>query len=75
VSVLDIETDFFPRFQDAAGCRYLEYGTLYRGLSECTEKRERRYTGFSGKRHSMTEYLVPGPAGDVVDLAERREAS
>ena len=24
VSVFDIETEFFPRFQEAAGCRYLE---------------------------------------------------
>ena len=76
VSVFDIETEFFPRFQEAAGCHYLECGALYRGLGAVTQKRDRRYTEYSGKRHSMTEYKVARAAATVVDLAaaERKRA-
>jgi len=75
VSVLDIETEFFPRFQEAARCHHLGSGALYRGLSAVTEKRERRFTEFSGRRCSMTEYKVPKSASAVIDLAaERRRA-
>jgi hypothetical protein len=59
VSVLDIETEFFPRFQVAAGCHYLACGALFRGLGKVTQKREHTYTEFSGRRCSMTEYRVP----------------
>jgi hypothetical protein len=71
VSVLDIETEFFPRFQADAGCHHLGVGALYRGLGKVTKKRERTYTEYSGKRCSMTEYKVTAPAA-VVQLAQRR---
>ena len=75
VSVHDIETELFPRFQADSGCHYLEVGALYRGLGKVTQKRERTYTEYSGKRCSMTEYKVPKSASAVVDLAtERRRA-
>jgi hypothetical protein len=77
VSVPDIDDDFFARFQADAGCHCLGVGALYRGLGAVTQKRERNYTDFTGKRCSMTEYLVPDPTASVVELeaAERRRAA
>jgi hypothetical protein len=76
VSVLDIETEFFDRFQEADGCHYLACGALYRGLGKVTKKRERTYTDYNGKRCSMTEYKVPKAASNVVDITtpERKRA-
>jgi hypothetical protein len=76
VSVPDIDDEFFVRFQEAAGCHYLEYGALYQGLGKVTQKRERQYKDCAGKRCSMTEYKVPRAASNVVDLAaaERKRA-
>jgi hypothetical protein len=68
VSVPDIDDEFFVRFQEAAGCHYLEYGALYQGLGKVTQKRERQYKDCFGKRCSMTEYKVPRAASNVVDL-------
>ena len=73
VCAFDIETEFFDRFQEAAGCSYLECGALYRGLGKVTKKRERTYTQHDGKRCSMTEYKIAIPAS-VVKLAERKRA-
>jgi hypothetical protein len=74
VSIADIEDEFFPRFQTAAGCQSLQLGTLLRGLGEVTKKGERRYTDHTGKRCSMTEYRVPKLAAKVVDLDAVRRA-
>ena len=76
VSVHDIETELFPRFQDDASCLNLEVGALFRGLGKVTQKRDRTYTDWTGKRCSMTEYKVPKVASYVVDLAaaERKRA-
>lgn len=68
VSAFDIETEFFERFQEAAHCYYLECGALYRGLGAVTKKRDRRFTEYSGRRCSMTEYLVPDPAASTKGL-------
>jgi hypothetical protein len=77
ISLADIEDEFFPRFQAAAGCHNLQLGTLLRGLGEITKKGERRYTDCTGKRCSMTEYCVPKAASpNVVEraAAERKLA-
>jgi hypothetical protein len=58
VAAIDIETEFFSRFQEATGCHYLECGALYQGLGKVTEKRERTYKDGTGKRCSLTEYKV-----------------
>jgi hypothetical protein len=70
VSAWDIEEEFFPRFQEAAECFYLECGALYRGLGKVAKKRDRTYTNRVGKRCSMTEYKVPKAASSVVEIAE-----
>jgi hypothetical protein len=72
VSLADIEDDFFPRFQAATGCHDLQLGTVLRGLGVVTKKVERRYTDWTGRRCSITEYHVPDPAAAVVNLAEAK---
>jgi hypothetical protein len=76
VSAYDIDTELLPRFQLAADCPHLEAGALRRGLAEVTAKRERATTDRSGKRISMTEYLIPKPAAEVVEFeaAKRQRA-
>jgi hypothetical protein len=74
ISLPDVETEFFPRFQAATGCHNLQVGTLQRGLREVKETAY--YTDRTGKRCSVTVYWVPDPAAAVVDLAaaERKRA-
>jgi hypothetical protein len=69
IRLSDIDDEFFPRFQAATGCHNLQLGALLRGLGGITKKSERRYMDYTGKRCSMTEYLVPKPVAAVVELA------
>jgi hypothetical protein len=77
VSALDIETEYFERFQVAAECYYLEVGSLLRGLGRHlgkAGKRDRTYTDATGKRREKAEYKIPKVAANVIDLAERKRA-
>jgi hypothetical protein len=68
VNLPDLETEFFDRFRDAAGCTALEDGALIRGLGKVTTKREKTYRSGAGERYTLTEYKVP-PPNTVVDMA------
>jgi hypothetical protein len=58
VCVPDIEKHLLERFRAATGCIHLQLGALERGLGAITEKREMAYLDATGRRCTMTEYLV-----------------
>jgi hypothetical protein len=56
----DIKKHFFPRFKVATGARYLQLGSLLRGLRAVTQTRPMQYVDGSGRRHTTSEYWM-GP--------------
>ena len=56
----DIRKHYFPRFKAATGARYLQLGSLIRGLGDVTHTRPMQYVDATGRRRSTTEYWM-GP--------------
>ena len=57
----DISKHYFPRFRAATGARYLQLGSLIRGLRAVTQSRPVQYVDGTGRRRSTAEYWL-GPS-------------
>jgi hypothetical protein len=56
----DVQKYYFPRFKAATGARYLQLGSLIRGLRTVTKSRPVQYVASTGRRRSTAEYWM-GP--------------
>jgi hypothetical protein len=56
----DVRKHYFPRFKAATGARYLQLGSLIRGLGAVTHTRPMQYVDATARRRSTTEYWM-GP--------------